>query len=63
MANNKVVLADGTTLIDLTSDTAVAADVASGKTFHLANGAVAVGTAESLEVATISEALNYLDIS
>lgn len=42
MANNeyvnKVVLAGGTTLIDLTSDTAVAADVASGKYFHLASG-------------------------
>ena len=42
MANNeyvnKVVLAGGTTLIDLTSDTAVAADVQSGKYFHLASG-------------------------
>ena len=42
MANNeyvnKVVLAGGNTLIDLTSDTAVAADVASGKYFHLASG-------------------------
>ena len=35
---NKVALADGTTLIDLTSDTAVATDVASGKYFHLASG-------------------------
>lgn len=47
MANttvNKVVL--GTeTLLDLTGDTATAADVASGKTFHLANGAQSVGTA------------------
>lgn len=42
MANNqyvnKVGLADGTTLIDLTSDTAVAADVQVGKYFHLATG-------------------------
>ena len=42
MANNeyvnKVVLAGGNTLIDLTSDTAVASDVASGKYFHLASG-------------------------
>lgn len=41
MANtyvNQVGLADGTVLIDLTSDTAVAADVASGKYFHLATG-------------------------
>lgn len=41
MANeyvNQVGLADGTVLIDLTSDTAVATDVASGKYFHLATG-------------------------
>ncbi len=41
MANeyiNQVGLADGTVLIDLTSDTAVAADVQSGKYFHLATG-------------------------
>ena len=42
MANNqyvnKVGLADGTTLIDLTSDTAVASDVQVGKYFHLATG-------------------------
>jgi len=41
MANtyvNQVGLADGTVLIDLTSDTAIAADVASGKYFHLATG-------------------------
>lgn len=47
MANeyvNKVVL--GTeTLMDLTADTATAADVAQGKTFHLSTGAPAVGTA------------------
>lgn len=42
MANNTYVnqvgLADGTVLIDLTTDTAVAADVQSGKYFHLATG-------------------------
>lgn len=42
MANNQYVnqvgLADGTILIDLTSDTAVATDVKSGKYFHLATG-------------------------
>ena len=40
MANtykNKVIY-DGTVLIDLTNDTAVASDVASGKYFHLATG-------------------------
>lgn len=41
---NKVVV-DGATLIDLTNDTAVAADVASGKYFHLASGERVAGTA------------------
>lgn len=41
---NKVGLADGTVLIDLTSDTAVAADVASGKYFHLATGERVAGS-------------------
>lgn len=48
MANNpnvnKVELADGSTLIDLTSDTATAGDVVRGETFHLASGAQATGT-------------------
>ena len=47
MANtykNKVIY-NGTTLVDLTEDTATAADVAEGKTFHLASGEQAVGTA------------------
>ena len=41
---NKVVLSDGTTLIDLTGDTATPADVEQGKTFHLASGEPAEGT-------------------
>jgi len=47
MANeyvNKIVLGNET-LLDLTADTATAADVAQGKTFHLATGAPATGTA------------------
>ena len=48
MANNQYVnqvgLADGTVLIDLTSDTAEAADVKSGKYFHLATGERVQGT-------------------
>jgi len=34
---------DGSTLIDLTADTATVIDVADGKTFHLASGAVGTG--------------------
>lgn len=48
MANNQYVnqvgLADGTVLIDLTTDTAEAADVASGKYFHLKTGQRVTGT-------------------
>jgi len=48
MANNQYVnqvgLADGTVLIDLTTDTAVATDVASGKYFHLKTGERVQGT-------------------
>lgn len=48
MANNQYVnqvgLADGTILIDLTTDTAVAADVQTGKYFHLATGERVQGT-------------------
>ena len=44
MAVNKVILGSET-LLDLTGDTATAADVAEGKTFHLANGVQTVGTA------------------
>lgn len=48
MANNQYVnqvgLADGTVLIDLTSDTAVASDVKSGRYFHLASGERVQGT-------------------
>ena len=41
---NKVVLADGTTLIDLTGDDVSAADVLSGKKFHKPSGEAGTGT-------------------
>ena len=41
---NKVVLADGRVLIDLTNDDVTAADVLSGIRFHLPNGATGTGT-------------------
>ena len=41
---NQVGLADGTILIDLTTDTATAADVATGKYFHLKTGQRVQGT-------------------
>jgi len=45
MANVNEVVFNGNTLISLKNDTATAADVAQGKTFHLASGASATGTA------------------
>lgn len=44
MANNKVVLSDGTVLIDLTSDTADAAHVLDTYTFHDRSGASVTGS-------------------
>lgn len=57
MANeyvNKIVLGSDT-LLDLTGDTATAADVAVGKTFHLYTGEPAVGTASAGHAAITGE--------
>lgn len=45
MANNKIQLADGTVLLDLTSDTVDAAHLAAGYTTHDKSGAAIIGTA------------------
>ena len=44
MANNKVQLADGTTLIDLTEDTVTAGDLVLGATAHDRSGEIITGT-------------------
>lgn len=66
MANeyvSKVVLSNGTTLIDLTGDTATAAAVLSGSTFHDKSGAPVTGTCTydsdtSDDTAAVSEILS-----
>lgn len=60
--NSKVVLADGTVLIDLTADTVDAAHMLSGYTAHGANGAPITGTCAydsdtSSDTATVGEVL------
>ena len=60
--NNKVVLADGTVLIDLTADTIDAAHVLSGYTGHDASGAPIMGSCDydsntTNDTLTVSEAL------
>lgn len=44
MANSKIVLADGTVLLDISQDSVAEADVAYGKTFHKADGTAGTGT-------------------
>ena len=44
---NKVQLADGTTILDISSDTVTAADVFVGATFHLKSGEPTTGTLAS----------------
>lgn len=58
---NKVDLADGTNLVDLSSDTAVQSDVASGKYFHLATGERVQGTAIPGVVSQPVKLANFID--
>lgn len=57
---NKIIYGNET-LIDLTGDTVTAADVAQGKTFHLADGSQAIGTSEggSLEIVNYTLKASY----
>lgn len=62
MANSKVVLSNGTVLIDLTSDTVDASHLLDGYTAHGANGEAVTGTCTydsdtSDDTATVSEIL------
>ena len=45
MANNKVVLSNGTVILDITDTTATASDVAQGKYFYTKAGVRTAGTA------------------
>ena len=58
MANNKVQLADGTTLIDLTSDTVTPQTMLAGTTAHDKSGAIIIGTITSMTAAQILAAVN-----
>lgn len=49
---NKVLLADGTTLIDLTGDTVTADKIRSGYTAHGADGAQVTGTMADIRIAS-----------
>jgi len=62
MARSKIVI-NGETYIDLTADTVVEADVASGKTFHKADGTIGTGVSTldsdtSDDTALVAEVLN-----
>lgn len=52
MANNKVQLADGTVLMDITDTTAEASDVAAGKAFYSASGLRSIGTGNYMATVT-----------
>ena len=58
---NKVQLADNTVLLDVSGTTAVASDVASGKTFTLATGETATGTGTIAPVTVPERDVNFYD--
>lgn len=55
--NNKVQLADGTVLIDLTGDTITSEDLLIGITAHNASGALITGTLRAMTTAEILAAV------
>lgn len=63
MANNKVQLADGSVLIDLTSDTVTAAALRSGYTAHDAAGNVVNGALEVDPVYSVTKSLTNVTTS
>lgn len=61
MANNKIQLADGTVLLDLTQDSVTPATLKKGETAHDASGASIVGTMESSAPSLQSKSVTYTE--
>lgn len=67
MANSKIQLADGTVLLDLTSDTVRANGLVSGLTAHTASGEAITGTASKVVIQSTTpsddDATIWIDMS
>jgi hypothetical protein len=64
MANNKVMLSNGTTLIDLSTDTVTSAEhIMAGYIGHLADGTVVTGTGSGSGSITITDVTNSTGIT
>ena len=63
MANNKVQLANGTVLIDITDTTANASDVAQGKYFYTASGVKTEGTSSGGGGSTYSVSMSLTGVT